>query len=395
MKTKLLPSLIGLFLAALLLVACGGQAAEPVAEAPPPATAIPPTETPVPPTVTPVPPTATPDPPTETPVPPPATPEPTPTQALGKSPSPRGYVGMVYDAESDLMILFGGQTGECCSPLTQSTETWAFDATTNVWTLLEPASSPSTSTWGAMAYDAESDRTIVFGTGDIFPHIGSETWAFDTNSNTWTQMASGPSAHLGAELAYDAESDRVILFGGWDLGSRFFNDTWAYDFNTDTWTRMRPANMPLGRNFQAMTYDAESDRVLMWGSLEEDFERADESIWAYDFNSDTWEQMPIVEPFPDNRLYPRLVYDGESDRTILYGGTPGGLKTWAYDYNTNSWTLMEPAAGPGHVSRHAMAYNAAADRVLLFGGERVREYDYTDQTWSYDYNSDAWENLTP
>lgn len=84
---------------------------------------------------------------------------------------------MVEDIESELLILFGGQTGECCSPETQSTETWAFDTSTNKWTMLEPPSSPTTSSWGAIAYDAESDRTIVFGVGAYFPQIGNDTWA--------------------------------------------------------------------------------------------------------------------------------------------------------------------------------------------------------------------------
>lgn len=386
MNTKLLLSLIGLFLAALLLVACGGQAAEPVAEVLPTATAIPPTETAALPTVTTIP-------PTETPIPPTATPEPTPTEAPKISPSPRGYVGLAYDSESELMILFGGQIGECCGPETVSDETWSFDVSTDQWIRMDPPTAPI-SGWGAITYDAESDRTILFGAGAYFPQIGNETWAYDANGDTWAQMADGPERLLGAALAYDAESDRVILFGGYDM-ARAHDDTWAYDFNTDTWTEMNPATRPKARNYQAVAYDAESDRVLIWG-LNEVFDRADESVWAYDFNTDSWEQMPIGDPFPENRNYPRLAYDAESDRTILYGGAPRGDQTWAYDYNSNTWTLMEPAPVPAKVSRHALAYSSAADRVILFGGQPgYANFVYIDETWSYDYNSDTWENLTP
>ncbi|MGD8805283.1 MAG: hypothetical protein PVH65_05505 [Chloroflexota bacterium] len=64
--------LLVLFLFLLILSACGGEQAEPLADTP-----LPPADTPVPPTETPVPPTPTPMPPTATP-----TPEPTPTPQM-------------------------------------------------------------------------------------------------------------------------------------------------------------------------------------------------------------------------------------------------------------------------------------------------------------------------
>ena len=85
-----------------------------------------------------------------------------------------------------------------------------------------------------MAYDAGSDRGILFGgTG------GSETWAYDFNSNTWTKMnpVVHPSGRWGHVMAYDEESKRVVLFGG-GTGITPSNETWAYDFNSNTWTHM-------------------------------------------------------------------------------------------------------------------------------------------------------------
>lgn len=390
MNTRVVPYL--LVLASLLLAACGGgQAAEPVAVAP---TNAPATDTPEPTTETPVPPTATPVPPTETPLPP--TPEPTATKLIKIYPPRQGYVMLVDDSESDLMVMFGGQTGRCCSESTISKRTWVFDATENLWALLPAASVPSARAAPAMAYDIESDRVIMLGGGDSNGQILNDTWAYDTNTDTWTEMSSeGPAMSLGSRLAYDADSDRIILFGGSDWNS-LMNDTWAYDFNTDTWTDMKPDISPPARNYHGMTYDAESDRVLIWGSMGTDLEPFDASVWAYDYNTNTWEQMPPVDPYPELRIYPALAYDAESDRTILYGGFPEGDQTWAYDYNTNTWTRMNPATTPQKVSRHALAYSAAADRVILSGGQVVAaQFNYTRDTWSYDYNSDTWTFVGP
>lgn len=116
MLIKRLLILTGLVMAALMLDGCGGGAVEPEAVAPTAIepTAVPPrdipaTETPVPPTATPDPPTETPLPPTETPIPPTETPAPTPTTAAILGPSPREYSTMVYDSESERIILVGGQ----------------------------------------------------------------------------------------------------------------------------------------------------------------------------------------------------------------------------------------------------------------------------------------------
>ncbi len=292
--------------------------------------------------------------------------------------------------------MFGGQTGLCCSESTTSKRTWVFDATENLWALLPAASVPPARAAPAMAYDIESDRVIMLGGGDSNGQLLNDTWAYDTNTDTWTEMSSeGPAMSLGSRLAYDADSDRIILFGGSDWNS-LMNDTWAYDFNTDTWTDMKPDISPPARNYHGMTYDAESDRVLIWGSMGTDLEPFDASVWAYDYNTNTWEQMPPVDPYPALRIYPALAYDAESDRTILYGGFPEGDQTWAYDYNTNTWTRMNPAATPQKVSRHALAYSAAADRVILSGGQvGAAQFNYTRDTWSYDYNSDAWTFVGP
>ena len=391
MNTERFLVLSGLILVTLLLAACGGQAAEPVAVAP---TAAPPTETMIQPTDTPVPPTETPLTPTETPIPP--TPEPTATKFIKIFPPRQGYVTLVDDSESQLMVMFGGQTGPCCSEATVSDRTWIFDATTNLWTLMPRGEGPSARAAVAMAYDRESDRMVLFGGGNHISLFLDDTWTYDANTDTWTEMtAEGPAKHLGARLAYDAESDRIILFGGWD-GNWLLDDTWAYNYNSDTWTKMKTDASPPGRNYQGMTYDAESDRVLIWGSMGTDLEPFDTSVWAYDYNTNMWEQMPLGDPHPELRTYPELAYDAESDRTILYGGFPEGDQTWAYDYNTNTWTKMNPAITPQKVSRHALAYSAAADRVILSGGQvGAAEFSYTRDTWSYDYNSDTWTFIGP
>lgn len=333
--------------------------------------------------------------PSPTPIPPTATAIQLPIKTL---PSARAAITLVHDAESDRLIMFGGQSGSYELETSFNDETWIYDVAANEWTQMNPASAPSKRSGSGLAYDAESDRVILFG-GLAFNIFGlSDTWAYDYNTDTWKEMAKGPANHLGARLAYDTESDRIILFGGLNMETfRYVNETWTFDFNSNTWTEMKPKTSPPGRNFQAITYDSKADRVLVWGGLDENEEKpVDESMWAYDFNTNTWNEMkPDNKTHPSGRDFTQMVYNAKADRTILYGGTRGGTETWAFDYNTNAWIKLAPAVNPGGIEEHSLVYSNSMDCVILFGGFLNSTEKPSGETWSYDFNTNIWMNVTP
>jgi N-acetylneuraminic acid mutarotase len=333
---------------------------------------------------------------------------PTTTEAPELNPSARGYASMAYDSESDKMILFGGELPGY--DLKINDETWAYDVASNTWIEMKPTSGPPPRCAVDIVYDSKSDRIILFGGASGATRktasVLNDTWAYDYNTNTWTEMAKGPEDHLGYRMAYDSESDRSILFGGMDLSFKLYNDTWAYDFNTDTWTEMQPSTSPPVRNYHAMAYDIQADRVILFGGSAWDENMNTtflDDTWAYDFNTNTWQQLERGEgEYPSGRLYNALAYNTVADRTILYGGVSAkdqpietANETWLYDYSSNNWTLLKPAENPGWRTMHPMAYSSAADRIILFGGQNVKErYNYTDDTWVFDLNTTTWTDVT-
>jgi N-acetylneuraminic acid mutarotase len=301
---------------------------------------------------------------------------------------------MAYDTGSDRVILFGGER----NPEEGLSDTWAYDLGINTWLDMSPAQ-PSPSGSGPMAYDIESDRTVMYisvlgysDTGDIVP--GGETWEYDLNTNTWTNMAPlvAPFGLLGAEMVYDAESDRMILFGGLDVETfEPFDDTWTYDLNSNTWSKMDPEVSPPARNFPAMAYDDSADRVILFGGYP-----SLNDTWSYDFNTDTWEPMEPADK-PSRRLYCDMVYDPVSGRMVLFGGASTANEnplddTWAYDYGTNTWTELSPETHPSERGWYAAVYSSNAQRVLLFGGGRNR-WAFTDETWTYDPGTNTWRSV--
>jgi hypothetical protein len=217
-----------------------------------------------------------------------------------------------------------------------------------------PALNPSARGYVSMAYDSESDKIILFGGQiegrGIIPN--GETWAYDIASNTWTEMKpdAGPAIKAAVDLVYDAESDRVILFGGGGEQLNIMSDTWAYDYNTNTWTEM--AAGPEDHLGYRMAYDIESDRCILFGGMGYPSLSLFNDTWAYDFNSDTWTEMQ-PNTSPSARNFHAMAYDAQADRVILFGGSEWDENmndkalgdTWAYDFNTNTWEELEHGKG--------------------------------------------------
>ena len=289
------------------------------------------------------------------------------------------------------------------------------------WVEMNPAVSPPARYhhWGHTAYDSESDIIILFS-GDSGPYqkIFNDTWAYNYNTNTWTNITTPESkivARLGAEMAYDSESDRIIVFGGWkwEPSHSIYQDktdvgeTWSYDYNNNTWTNHTTENSPPFRGACSMSYDEANDRMIMFGGFDSEmYFGPDDTMpfyndtWAYDYNTNTWTNMrpSVCPPSLGNH---QSVFDSESNKTILFGGRPWKNsynvdETWVYDYSENIWTNMSPMIHPSKRGSVGMTYNSKIDRVLLFGGASLTPpYDltYLGDTWSYDYNTNTWTDM--
>ncbi|EMR75274.1 Galactose oxidase, central domain [Thermoplasmatales archaeon SCGC AB-540-F20] len=104
-----------------------------------------------------------------------------------------------------------------------------------------------------------------------------------------------------------------------------------------------------------------------------------------------------------------MAYDSAADRVILFGGdnhAPDSLgDTWVYDFNNNTWYNMTPTVtvidGPmpsGGIYAHSMVYDEANDLTVLFGGYADPGAASTfriNWTYVYYYDNNTWVNRTP
>jgi uncharacterized cupredoxin-like copper-binding protein/N-acetylneuraminic acid mutarotase len=326
-------------------------------------------------------------------------------------PAARSYHAMAYDSESDRVVLFGGLVVTDPPQAEVRDDTWAYDVNTDTWTNMDPVSRPSPRFYHVMAYDSESDRVVLFGGFTATGTFSDETWTYDLNTNSWTNVtpAVGPSGRANQGMAYDAESDRVVLFGGstgfpGGTAGDVSDETWTYDLNTNSWTNVTPAVGPSARIGHVMAYDTESDQIVLFGGstgVPQDFpENLSDDTWTFDLNTNTWTNMtPATGPSARSHLsYQGMAYDAESDRIVLFSGfhvTGVVFDTWTYDTDTNTWTDVTQATSPSAFVGHAMVYDTESDRVILFGGSNPITGNLIDETWAYDLNTNTWTNMDP
>jgi N-acetylneuraminic acid mutarotase len=302
--------------------------------------------------------------------------------------------GMAYDSAADRSVVFA----DVWQPA-YLIDVWSYDLTTDIWTNIGPGTKPLARAWHAMVYDSRADQTVVFGgacLGNVTGVLSNETLVYDFNTSVWMNMSpvKAPSARANLSMAYDSAADRIVLFGGLTAAWDILNDTWSYDLATNTWTNVSPTISPAARAWGAMVYDSAADRIVLFGGRTATGDVLNDT-WSYDLATNTWTDLsPVVAPYQRSDF--DMAYDSRADRVVLFGGrTPTEFfnDTWSYDLATNTWTDLNPVVAPSARIEPNMAYDAAADRIVLFGG--MGTMSVLNDTWSYDLATNTWTNLSP
>jgi hypothetical protein len=271
-----------------------------------------------------------------------------------------------------------------------------FGPSVGVWTQLQKTGAPPFEENGLAAYDPQVGNEIRCFGG---PLSGTpiSTWAFDSQTCTWTQFsASGPqptSEELG--LVYNETTGKIMRLG-YSLEQKDY-DTWAYDASANTWTDLHPTMPPVPdgghrSGVLAMAYDPRSAQVILVGVT-----ALKTLTWAYDSQTNSWNAL-TTNGSPPARTQAAYAYDKSMGRLLLFGGSghfekaEGGLlgDTWAFDSSTNTWTELKPAKSPRGRVWATMAYDDDAGRMILFGGFSGK---LLADTWSYDSAENTWTKL--
>jgi hypothetical protein len=247
--------------------------------------------------------------------------------------------------------------------------------------------------WTGAAYDAARGKTVVFGgTNDQNDgqYLGD---TFEYDGRAWRALSvDGPSprARYGPVMAYDGARNRVVLFGG-ATGGGEVDDTWEWDGSG--WRDVTTATPgPAPRQLHAGAYDSRRELTVVFGGYSTAAAGPLADTWQWDGTS--WASVTPVGPAPAARWRHAVAYDASRDRLVLFGGVDasGALLGDVWEWDGWRWSQRFPAGSAPSARRgHALAYDAVRKVVVLFGG-----FDGTNDlqdTWVW--NGTTWSSVTP
>jgi hypothetical protein len=266
---------------------------------------------------------------------------------------------MAYDPADGDVILFGGLviggTG-----LRTLGDTWSWDGAG--WTQLDPASSPPALSDALLGYDPATRRLVLTGGNTQGASNGLEetdaTWTWD--GSTWTPEPSGalPTSDLPGALATDEATGQLILVT--TEATCQGTDTWTW--GGGSWVLLHPATSPPAASVDGLAFDPGSaglDLLEAPGGCAFSGEADQATPPAWSWNGSTWSSAPtpmasVLSASWELTTSPSGALLVSSEGTYLWNGE-----------STSAWTEVSssPAAGDS-----AVAYDAAADQVVLFGG---------------------------
>ncbi|MGE3172342.1 MAG: kelch repeat-containing protein [Planctomycetota bacterium] len=205
----------------------------------------------------------------------------------------------------------------------------------------------------------------------------------------WTAdlLLPGPAGITGAAGAYDTLRDQVLVFGG-DRNGRT-DQFWRLD--GERWVALQPPARPSPRTDARMVSMVLSGRVMLYGGSPGSFQQELDETWEYD--GITWTLRATTQS-PGGRAGHAMAYDLARDRVVLFGGVQGVFvardDTW--EWNGSNWLPVPTTASPSARHQASAAYDMRRGHVVLFGGSSIGgQLDGT--TWTFDGTD--WTALAP
>ncbi|HKQ58676.1 MAG TPA: kelch repeat-containing protein [Candidatus Eisenbacteria bacterium] len=298
-------------------------------------------------------------------------------------PAGRTQATAIYHPGRDAMIIYGGQDPE------YPEEVWYLPFTQgSAWTLLVAGGPlPQRRTQHSTIYNPVDDQSVIFGgfydryLNDMTVlALGAQPWWFPNPG-----FGTPPSKRGGHAAVYDPVRHRMLVIGGYDEFGTLRNDVWEYaPPGVGTWRQLQPQGGPMPPRFQhAAVYDPVRDRVLVVGG---DGGTMLGDVWALHLSGTlAWEQLTPAGTPPSARREHVMVYDAAGDRMLMFGGFDGGRRGDLWELRLGSgpvWARigaanLAPALRIGHVG----VFDPGRRRLVVYGGD-VGTNELSAEIWA-------------
>jgi hypothetical protein len=288
----------------------------------------------------------------------------------GGSPPPRANQSAIYDPVSNRMVIYGGDNEAPITPTTFG-DIWVLTHANGLggtpeWSKFAPSGvSPPSRTEHSAVYDAATNRMIVFGGNSAAPCGGglNDVWVLiDANgigSPTWNQLtaaAGPPSARSGAHASYDPASNRMTVVGGLVPCGLANNDIWllsdANGIGSPIWSLILASGSPPSPwSQQTAVYDAATNRVTVFGGATT-AGLTNQVLTLTGANSlsgtPAWVDLTPTSGPPEARSLASAV-EATQSRMIVFGGRGNGARlrdVWVLEQTQGRVVSVPPPVEP-------------------------------------------------
>ena len=251
------------------------------------------------------------------------------------------------------------------------------------------------------------DRIILFGGRDR-NNVFDETWIYNATTAVWTNMQpnTSPPARFYSGFANLWNQDKFVLFGGqfgpatMMYNNNLYCDTWIYDISDNNWTCENMQDYPCNRTCTLYSIYGTPNVILFGGSGLYVINTSGgggydlilfSDSWVFNQSDHKWTQIYITGNSKAGAGSASIVGD---DRILAYGSSTNENITSVYDYSENKWIDKSPSTTPPKCQGPLMTSLGQNKEVLLFGGEQQNGPSFCE-TWLYDEQADEWYQRSP
>lgn len=147
----------------------------------------------------------------------------------------------------------------------------------------------------------------------------------------------------------------------------------------------------------AAVYASSINSMVFFGGY--DFNTFLDDGWKLDLATQGWSPLTSSTPGPAGRLGHGAVYDAAHDRMVLYGGVAANYvefqDLWSYEFGSSRWVeLPQASLKPGDRLWASVVYNPKDTTMVLFGGQDLDGNIFND-LWILDLNNITWRRIAP
>ncbi len=204
---------------------------------------------------------------------------------------------------------------------------------------------------------------------------------------------------------------RTVIFGGRSFGGPPMSDVWALhrsEFSEWSWTQQFPAadalwGAPAARSGHAAAFDRPDSSMVVIGGTDAAGQPLGDvwKLFLYRSGGGLWARL---FPAGGDSTLPRsghtVVYDAAARRVILFGGRSGAAyhnDVWQLSLSgTPAWTkLVTTGTPPAPREGHAAQFDTARNRMIVYGGRNGSTPFGDGFTLSLGGGTPQWAALTP